>query len=319
MQTKVAVYGTGTIGSSWAALFAARGCNVRMYDLLPEAREAGFGKMRAALRSLFPREEETHEFRAALARVEIAATPEELLRDTEFIQESVVERYPVKREAHETIERFARPDAVIASSSSGLLAHRMQEGLARPERFLVAHPFNPPHLIPLVELVPGPRTNEDALAQAHAFYTALGKVPVVLRKEIPGHIANRIAAAVWRETIDLVASGAASLEDVDKALCAGPGLRWAFMGQHLTYHLNGGPGGYANFFAHFGPALESYMADLVTWTEVPAAARAEVLRQMEDSVRGKSIPEMEAWRDERLAKLVEVLYAREKEAVAHVR
>src|SRR5207253_1524509 len=162
-------------------------------------------------------------------------------------------RYSVNREAHELIERFAPAEAIVASSASGLLARQMQEGLAHPERFLVAHPFNPPHLIPLVELVPGPQTSPAVLQAALGFYTSLGKTPIVLRKEVPGHIANRLAVAVWREAIDLVANGVASLEDVDKALYAGPGLRWSSMGQHMIYHVNGGPRGYAGFFEHFGP------------------------------------------------------------------
>jgi len=301
---QVAVFGTGTIGSSWAALFAARGCCVRMYDAQATATTAGLEKARTMLESLC----DGAELDAARERLTATAAPEDALRGAAFVQESVMERYPVKRAAHEAIERHAPADAIIASSSSGLLAHRMQEGLAHPERFLIAHPFNPPHLIPLVELVPGPQTAEARLQEVHGFYTALGKVPVILRKEIPGHLANRIAAAVWRETIALVASGAASLEDVDKALYAGPGLRWAFMGQHLTYHLNGGPGGYAKFFEHFGPQLESYLQDLAAWTAVPASAREEVLAQMQASVQGKSMAELEAWRDERLKEVLRALY-----------
>lgn len=301
---RIAVFGTGTIGASWAALFAARGCCVRMYDAQASAAKAGMEKARNMLATLC----DGAELAAARERLAAAASPEDALRGVTFIQESVLERYPVKREAHEAIECHAPEDAIIASSSSGLLAHRMQECLAHPERFLIAHPFNPPHLIPLVELVPGPKTAEARMQEVHGFYTALGKVPVILRKEIPGHLANRIAAAVWRETIALVASGAASLEDVDKALYAGPGLRWAFMGQHLTYHLNGGAGGYENFFKHFGPQLESYLQDLAAWTEIPASAREEVLRQMQASVRGKSIAELEAWRDERLKEVLRALY-----------
>ena len=308
----IAVFGCGTIGASWAGLFAARGLNVRLYDVSAEALASGQRKAFTALDGLLAAEEDAERLQDARGRIRVAKSAQELLDGADFVQESVLERYGIKREAHEVIERHAAPEAVIASSSSGLLAHRMQEGLAHPERFVVAHPFNPPHLIPLVELVPGPRTSEDVLMAAHGFYASLKKVPVIVRKEVPGHLANRLAAAVWREAIDLVANGVASLEDVDKALYAGPGLRWAFMGQHLIYHLNGGQGGYEQFFEHFGPQLESYMKDMASWTEVPESARREVLAQMRASVAGRDMAELEKWRDERLAKLVHVLYAEEE-------
>lgn len=314
----IAVFGCGTIGASWAGLFAARGLNVRLYDVSAEALAAGQRKALTALEGLLFSEEDADRLQEARGRIQVAKSAQELLEGADFVQESVLERYGIKREAHEVIERHAAPEAVIASSSSGLLAHRMQKGLAHPERFVVAHPFNPPHLIPLVELVPGPRTSEDVLMAAHGFYASLKKVPVIVRKEVPGHLANRLAAAVWREAIDLVANGVASLEDVDKALYAGPGLRWAFMGQHLIYHLNGGAGGYEKFFEHFGPQLESYMKDMANWTEVPESARREVLAQMRASVVGRDMAELEKWRDERLAKLVNVLYAEEKEPVEKV-
>jgi carnitine 3-dehydrogenase len=306
----VTVFGTGTIGASWAALFAAHGCTVRLFDVKPDAISAGLRKASKMLESLC----DESQISIALSRLIPAATAEEALRGVTFVQESVIEQYGIKRAAHQLIEQFAPPTATIASSSSGLLAHKMQEGLLHPGRFLVAHPFNPPHLIPLVELVPGPQTDKDCLQETYDFYTALERVPVILRKEIPGHLANRIAAAVWREAIDLVASGAASLEDVDKALYAGPGMRWAFMGQHLIYHLNGGEGGYPRFFEHFGPQLEGYLADMATWSKVPQPARQAVLSQMAASVEGKSIAEMEAWRDERLKALARLLWQNQEHA-----
>ena len=312
----IAVVGSGTIGASWAALFASRGLNVRMYDVKANALEAGQRSALAALDRLFGNRGESGEscegLVSARRRVHTVPLPDEALDGADFVQESVLERYPIKREAHELIERFAPPDAIVASSSSGLLAHRMQEGLKHPERFIVAHPFNPPHLIPLVELVPGPQTSEDVLRATHEFYTSLGKVPVVLRKEIPGHIANRIAAAVWREAIDLVASGAASIEDVDKAIYAGPGLRWSSMGQHMIYHLNGGARGYEGFFEHFGPQIESWLADMAQWTTIPIEARCEVLRQMQASLNGRTQEELEVWRDDRLQRVLGVLYPQQE-------
>jgi 3-hydroxyacyl-CoA dehydrogenase len=317
---KVGIVGTGTIGSSWAALFAAHGLDVRMYDVNAEALAAGLSKALVALNGLFPDCDETDaELCSARKRIRAVATPSEALSGADFIQESVLERYPIKREAHDLIERHAPAGAIIASSSSGLLANKMQDGLVHPERFVVAHPFNPPHLIPLVELVPGPKSSEAVMRATHEFYTALGKVPVVLRKEVPGHIANRLAVAVWREAINLVADGVASIEDVDKALYAGPGLRWAAMGQHMIYHLNGGPKGYEGFIEHFGPQIEGWLEDMARWTRIPEDARREVLRQMDESIKGRTMEDLEACRDERLKKVLEALYPREEAATTTVR
>ena len=305
----IAIYGCGTIGSSWAALFLAKGLSVRLYDISPQALDAGHGKALAALDGLAQYGLcERDAAAAGRTRIEITSDPRALLDGVGFVQESVLERYEVKREAHEAIERFAPPDAILASSTSGLLASQMQQGFTHPERFVVAHPFNPPHLVPLVELVPGPQTSEEALRKSYEFYAALGKVPVILRKEVPGHLANRLAAAVWREALDLVSRGVASLEDVDKALYAGPGLRWAFMGQHLIYHLNGGPGGYEAFFKHFEPAFETWFADLARWEKIPPEAKQAAIAQMKESAGSQDIDTLSQKRDEKLAQLVRVLY-----------
>ena len=313
----VAIVGTGTIGSSWAVLFASRGLNVRMYDVNPAALAAGHANALTTLeRLLESRDAGADELATARGRIQAIPNPAECLAGVDFIQESVLERYPIKRTAHELIESFAPSDAIMASSSSGLLANQMQAGLKHPERFLIAHPFNPPHLIPLVELVPGPKTDENVLRATDEFYVAMGKIPIVLRKEIPGHIANRLAVAVWREAIDIVANGAASIEDVDKALYAGPGLRWSSMGQHMIYHLNGGPRGYAGFFEHFGPQIENWLKDMAQWTTIPPAARDEVLRQMKESLNGRTQQELEVERDEKLQRVLHALYPRQEETVA---
>ncbi len=306
----ICVFGCGTIGSSWAGFFASKGLSVRMYDVSEKARADGRARALHAIDGLVAHGlcDGAAAERGKLA-LRVCADPAEALAGVEFIQESVFERYDVKRATHEIIERHAPSQAIIASSTSGLLASKMQEGLKHPQRFLIAHPFNPPHLIPLVELVSGPETAPAVLKQCYDFYAALQKVPVVLNKEVPGHLANRLAAAVWREAIDLVARGVASVEDVDKALHAGPGLRWAFMGQHLTYHLNGGEGGYAKFFEHFGPALEVYFADLAKWDRIPDAAKKEVVAQTQASLHGRSTADLVEWRDERLAILLRALHA----------
>ncbi|MCZ7647041.1 MAG: 3-hydroxyacyl-CoA dehydrogenase NAD-binding domain-containing protein [Planctomycetota bacterium] len=303
----VTVFGCGTIGASWAGLFAARGLSVKLYDLRPEAARSALAKAREIRDWLGAKGLAPAGLAAPDAELRACADPREALEDAEFIQESVLERYAIKREAHQAIDRYAPPDALLASSTSGLLASRMQEGLERPERFLIAHPFNPPHLIPLVELVAGPRTAPEAVERARAFYAELGKTPIVLKKEVPGHVANRLAVALWREAIHLVAEGVADLEDVDRAVCAGLGQRWTFMGPHLTYHLAGGAGGYPYFFEHLAGQLEVYMRDLAEWTEIPEQAKDEVLRQMQAALKGRDVERLNRDRDETLAGLQRAL------------
>jgi 3-hydroxybutyryl-CoA dehydrogenase len=156
--------------------------------------------------------------------------------DVQLVQESVAENYEIKQQVFKELDSYTQPDAILASSSSGLLMTPIQQVTNHPGRCLIAHPFNPPHLIPLVELVPGDKTDELTVLRMKDFYEKLGKVPVVLKKAVPGHIANRLALALWREAVDLVIQGIASVEDVDKAVSAGPGLRWAVMGRDGPAH-----------------------------------------------------------------------------------
>lgn len=307
--SKVGILGCGTIGASWAAFFAAHGLKVAIYDIAPEIVTNGLAKARGFLDDLV---------RFGLLdgaavddakdRIEIADNLAAFGEETDLIQESVIERLDIKTDLYSELEKHIAPTAVIASSSSGLLMTEIQKALRYPERSLIAHPFNPPHMVPLVELVPGERTDPALLERMHSFFEANGKVPVTLNKEVPGHIANRLAAAVWREALHLVEEGVASAEDVDKALSAGPGIRWALMGQHLIYHLGGGDGGYEYFFKQFAPVFAEYWKDMAAWTEVPESARAAALDGVGDLLNNRSIPELAQWRDEKLAALLKVIY-----------
>ena len=307
--TTVAAVGVGTIGASWATFYAVKGLNVRLYDAKPGVAEAARQRARenlARLRDLGL--VRAAAARRALARLTPVDTLEAALAGVEFVHESAVEQYEIKKPLFAALDRLTGPNVIIASSSSGLLISELQSVMKRPGRALIAHPFNPPHLIPLVELVSGKKTAPATIRFAQEFFTALGKVPVVLKKEVPGHIANRLCAALWREAIDLVASGVATVEDVDKALYAGPGLRWAFMGSHLIYHLGGGPGGYAYFIEHIGKAFEAYWKDMATWTAIPEPAKREVIKGVSGVGGQRSVAEIAEWRDERLAALLKVLY-----------
>lgn len=306
---RIGILGAGTIGSSWAAFFAGKGLHVRYFDSVPETMASAHAKIQDGLGFLRANELADEEDCAEGERhLEPVEGIEALVKDADLIQESATEDYGVKNEVLSVADAHSPPTAIIASSSSGLLMTEMQKVMSRPERALIAHPFNPPHLVPLVELVPGEQTSPETLDRAQGFYEALGKIPVQLKKEVPGHIANRLAAALWREALDLVASGVASVEDVDKALYAGPGLRWALMGQHLIYHLGGGQGGYQYFIDHIGKTFEAYWRTMPDWTQIPEETRQAAIDGVEDSLHGRSIAEISAWRNEKLVKLVKAIY-----------
>lgn len=305
---EIGVLGAGLIGASWATFFAAQGLKVRIFDVNTEVKEraleiVGHNLQRLVhLKLLTPEASET-----GLQNLQIVNSLSELLSGVEFVQESVIEDYAIKADVYREFEQHAPESAIIASSSSGLLMTRMQSVMQHPERALIAHPFNPPHLIPLVELVPGEQTAASTVDSVKAFFLKLGKHPVVLNKEVPGHIANRLAAAVWRESLALLDDGVASVEDIDAALCQGPGLRWAMMGQHLIYELGGGEGGYQKFIDTIGASFEEYWNEMQVWTTIPESAKQKAVAGAEAYLQQKSRNEWAAWRDEKLARIQQVL------------
>jgi 3-hydroxyacyl-CoA dehydrogenase len=266
----VAVIGAGLTGASWAGLFAAAGLAVRLHDV-DGARLAGAAeRAAAAARSLegngLASEEAAERGIAQLTTMtDLAAA----LDGVAHVQECVREDLEVKREVFAAADAAAPAGALICSSSSGLSISDIQTAAARPERCLAAHPYNPPHLVPLVELAPGPLTSREAMERAAAFYTAVGKVPVTLTRDLPGYLANRLSAALWREAVDLVLRGVATVDDVDKAVRYGPGLRWAAMGPHLLYDLGGGREGIRGHVEHLAAVKEGMLRDLATWTTFP--------------------------------------------------
>jgi len=308
---RVACVGVGTIGHGWATLFAMKGLEVNLYDVEPSKLEWALRRIEANLEFLASRDYiESGTVSRALGKLKSFKSLEEAVRDVEYIQESAYESYSVKRGLFRRIDGVAPRSAIIATSSSGLLMSEIQKATSNPDRCIVVHPWNPPHLIPLVELVPGDMTSEETVKRAYSFMERLGKVPVVLRKEVPGYIGNRLQVAVWREALDLVDRGVASLEDVEKALYAGPGIRWAFMGSNLTLHLGGGEGGLKYLIEHLGGKYSEYWRDMAKWTSIPdsAAEKAvEGIKEME-LVKSKSFQELIEWRDEKLIALLKLLY-----------
>lgn len=306
---KVAIAGTGLIGSGWAAFYASKGLEVRLYDADATARRAGRERTLAEL--AFLRDHgllDPAAYDRAVAGISLSDDLAEAVAGAGLIQESVTERYDVKKDLFRQIDRLSAPETILASSSSGLLISELQTVMEHPGRSLIAHPFNPPHLIPLVELVPGRQTDAVVLAEMKAFYESLGKVPVVLRKEVPGHIANRLQAAVWREAIELVLEGVASVADVDKALAAGPGLRWALFGPHLIFHLGGGPGGIRHFIDHVGVSWESLWKEMASWTALPAPTTDALVAGVQAELGDTPVQEIARWRDEKLVQLLQVIY-----------
>ncbi|MCH9653100.1 MAG: 3-hydroxyacyl-CoA dehydrogenase family protein [Planctomycetes bacterium] len=308
MMQEIGILGAGLIGASWASFFAAQGLRVRIYDVNEEIKERALEiagnnlQMLVHLNLLSPQAAKTGQ-----QNLQTVNSLSELLSEVDYVQESVIEDYTIKAEVYREFEQYAPDTAILASSSSGLLMTKMQSVMQHPERALIAHPFNPPHLIPLVELVPGEQTAAFTVDTVKAFFLKLGKHPVVLNKEVPGHIANRLAAAVWRESLALLDEGVASVEDIDAALCKGPGLRWAMMGQHLIYELGGGEGGYQKFFDTIGASFEEYWKEMQVWTTIPDSAKQKAVAGTETYLNQKSRSEWSAWRDQKLARIQQVL------------
>lgn len=261
MSAVFAALGTGVIGAGWIARALARGLTVRAWDPAPGAEAA----LRIRLANAWPAlEAQGLAPAASLDRLSFHTDLDAAVASADVIQESAPERLELKRELHAQVSRAARPDALICSSTSGLLPSDFYAEALHPERCLVGHPFNPVYLLPLVEVVGGSQTSAANLKRAEAFYRELGMRPLRVRKEVPGFIADRLLEALWREALHLVNDGVATTGEIDDAIRYGAGLRWSFMGTFLTYTLAGGPAGMRHFMQQFGPALK------LPWTYLEA-------------------------------------------------
>ena len=300
---RIAIIGTGVIGASWTAQFLAKGLDVTATDVAPGAEAALKRFVGAAWPAL---ERLGLSPGASRSRLTFVADLATAVRGADLVQENGPERIDFKRKLYGELDALIPPDVMIASSSSGLTMSEIQSACAaHPERCVIAHPFNPPHLVPLVEIVGGAKTSEETIERAAEFYTAIGKRTVRLRKEVPGHVANRLQAALAREVYHLVAEGVVSVADVDTALCWGPGLRWGIMGQVMLNHLGGGEGGIEHFFQQFtGP--------MTAWWKVLGSPQLtpEVQKMLIDGVHAeigsRRIDDLAAERDEVLLGLLEL-------------
>jgi carnitine 3-dehydrogenase len=302
----VGLLGGGVIGGGWAARFLLNGVDVRLYDPDPEAPRR-LGEVVANAHRAYSRL--TYAPLPPAGEVEFVATPEEAAEGVDFIQESAPERLELKRDLLAAASRAARSDVVIASSTSGLLPSRLQEGMRAPERLTVGHPFNPVYLVPLVELCGGAATSPGTTERAAEIYRSLGMHPLVVRREIDGFIADRLLEALWREALWLVNDGVATVEEIDDAIRFGPGLRWSVMGTFLLYRIAGGDEGVRHFMDQFGPALKWPWTKLTDVPELTDELLATLECQSNAQADGRSIRDLERLRDDCLVSVLQALRA----------
>jgi 3-hydroxyacyl-CoA dehydrogenase len=307
---RVTIIGTGVIGASWAALYLAKGLEVAATDIAPNAEAALKRFVDAAWPAL-----KRLGLAPGASQSRLSFTPkiEAAVGGADLVQENGPERLDFKQKLYGQLDDLLPPEAIIVSSSSGLTMSEIQLGCrSHPERCVIGHPFNPPHLVPLVEIVGGAKTSEETIQRVAEFYNGIGRRTVRVRKEMPGHVANRLQAALSREVYYLVAEGVVSAADADTALCWGPGLRWGLMGSMLLNHLGGGEGGIEHFFEQFTRPLTAWWKTLGNPVLTP-----EVQKTLIDSVHAevgsRSIDSLAADRDEMLLGLLELRARTEKE------
>jgi carnitine 3-dehydrogenase len=302
----VGLLGGGVIGGGWAARFLLHGVDVQLFDPDPEAGrkvEAMLDNARRAWRrlTLMPLPDE--------GRLRLAGSAEEAVTGADFVQESAPEREDLKRRLLAQADRAAEPGVVFASSTSGLLPSRLQLDMSRPERLVVGHPFNPVYLLPLVEVCCGEKTSVEAARKAEAVYRSVGMSPLLVRKEVPGFIADRLMEALWREALWLIADDVATASEVDDAIRLGPGLRWSFMGTFLTYRIAGGEMGMRHFMEQFGPTLAWPWSKLTDVPELTDDLLDTITSQSDDQAGGQSVHELERYRDDCLVAVLQGLRA----------
>src|SRR3954454_22465927 len=313
---RIAIIGTGVIGASWTALFLAKGLPVVATDVAPNAEAA----LRKFVETAWPTLERLG-LSPGASQTNLTFTPDiaQALAGADLVQENGPERIEFKQKLYGQLDQLLPPDVIIASSSSGLTMSEIQKGAAsHPERCVIAHPFNPPHLIPLTEIVGGVKTSEATIRRATEFYTSIGQRTVRLNKEMPGHVANRLQAALSREVYYLVAEGLVSAADVDTALSWGPGLRWGVMGSMMLNHLGGGPGGIEHFFQQFTGPMTAWWKTLGSPVLTPEVQK-KLINSVHAEVGSCSISELETQRDEILLGLIELRSKYEKPAVTSQR
>lgn len=300
---KAAIIGAGVIGASWTALFLAHGLEVVVNDPRPDVEALVRDYIRNSLSTLDTLGLSTANLEAGLS---FEADLERAVAGVDLVQENGPERVEFKQDLWARIGKVVGDKALLLSSSSAKTATEQALKCSRPERLLVGHPFNPPHLIPLVEVVPGEGTSEEAVADAVAFYAALGKVPRVVRKEMPGFVANRLQRAIFRECCYLVIQGVVKVDELDDIVTSSIGLRWAADGPFRSFHLGGGAGGFRSFFKQFGPGLNEAWKNMAQ-VELNEAAQEKIITQAETSFAKRPMEQLESERDAKQLAIIRAL------------
>lgn len=300
-QVRVAVVGAGDVGRGWAALCVAQGWPVSMYDRRARIVEDACDEATSRARSLSQlRRADSDTVEAGIRQLTRARSMLQACSDAQWVIESGPEDLNTKQQIFEAIESSAGKAKAITSSTSGLAASAIAARCLRRDRCFIVHPMNPPELIPLVEIVAGPETAGGTVELMKGWLHALGRVPVVIRKQVPGAVANRIAAAVWREAIDMVLNGVIDVDDLDRAVSVGPALGWAAAGPHLTYHLGAGERGVAGFLQHLLTTFEAVWEDLPTWSRLEPEEQRRLVGKIEQAYKDQ-VGVIRPARDKRLA------------------
>ena len=299
MIKKIAVIGTGVIGSGWIVRFLAHNKKVIAYDKDIRLKKKIIKEIKRTwpyVRKLFNKK------KLKLKNFKYVTSIQEALKEADFIQECAPENYKLKTKLMEIIGKYSKPNVIISSSSSGLLPSKIYSKCKNPSRTIIAHPFNPVYMIPGVELVPGKKTKKNILNKANKFYKSISMNPIMVKKELPGYLSDRLQEALWREALHIVNEGYATTKDLDRAIEDGPGLRWSLMGTFLTFHLAGGKNGMKHMLEQFGPALK------LPWTKLKAPKLSKKLSSRviigtKNQAKGKSVEKLSKIRDEYLVKL----------------
>ena len=299
MIKKIAVIGTGVIGSGWIVRFLAHNKKVIAYDKDIRLKKKIIKEIKRTwpyVRKLFNKK------KLKLKNFKYVTSIQEALKEADFVQECAPENYKLKMKLMEIIGKYSKPNVIISSSSSGLLPSRIYSKCKNPSRTIIAHPFNPVYMIPGVEIVPGKKTKKNFLKKAYKFYKSISMNPIMIKKELPGYLSDRLQEALWREALHIVNEGYASTKELDRAIEDGPGMRWSLMGTFLTFHLAGGNAGIKHMLEQFGPALK------LPWTKLKAPKLSNklsnrVIAGTKKQARGKSVAEISKIRDEYLLNL----------------
>ena len=299
MIKKIAVIGTGVIGSGWIVRFLAHNKKVIAYDKDIRLKKKIIKEIKRTwpyVRKLFNKK------KLKLKNFKYVTSIQEALKEADFVQECAPENYKLKTKLMEIIGKYSKPNVIISSSSSGLLPSRIYSKCKNPSRTIIAHPFNPVYMLPGVEIVPGKRTKKNFLKKAYKFYKSISMNPIMIKKELPGYLSDRLQEALWREALHIVNEGYASTKELDRAIEDGPGMRWSLMGTFLTFHLAGGNAGMKHMLEQFGPALK------LPWTKLKAPRLSNklsnrVITGTRKQARGKSVAEISKIRDEYLLNL----------------